>query len=134
MILQKLQNFENISKENALSLRSKSRALIKSLLFPSMNLAGQCYYNNKFEPKGKEEYAFGILDDQFTSLYNPSSELKSSELNPKEISCLSEEIISLLEVCQGKDRKIIEKNQGLSRDQGRNRHHPRIAQQITLEL
>jgi hypothetical protein len=54
MILQKLQNFENISKENALSLRSNSRALIKSLLFPSMNLAGECYYNNKFEPKGKE--------------------------------------------------------------------------------
>lgn len=39
--------------------------IVRNIVLPSINIFGPCYFNGRFEDKGREEQAFGILFDQF---------------------------------------------------------------------
>ena len=106
------------------TISKSSRLLIKYILFPSINVSGECWYNGKLEAKAKEEYAFGIYWDQFLAL---------NSLTSKEVSKLDEEVLSFFEICRSKDRKIIEKGQP-ERNPGlrRNQNNAMIEEMTTL--
>lgn len=50
------------------SISIESNLLLDSIVLPSINAIGTCYWNGRMQEKGKEEQAFGILLDQFTHL------------------------------------------------------------------
>lgn len=52
-VIEKSRDFEHYEKSINGSVCKNARLLIKNILFPSMTITGECWYNGKLEAKAK---------------------------------------------------------------------------------
>ena len=103
-IMNRIADEEKFSTDVEKKCVSEAKSLIRYLVTPAININGPCFFNGKFEDKGKEEQGLGLLWDQFQEVF--------TQLTSSEVSALEGEILNFLDVCKSKDRKIIEKDLG----------------------
>ena len=103
-IMKRIADEEKFNTDVEKKCVSEAKSLIRYLVTPAININGPCFFNGKFEDKGKEEQGLGLLWDQFQEVF--------TQLTSSEVSALEGEILNFLDVCKSKDRKIIEKDLG----------------------
>lgn len=79
-IMTRLNQESKFDSKQKKRFESEKKNILRYLVLPSINTFGPSYFNGKLEDKGKEEQAYGVLWDQYRTIF--------SSLTSKEVSVL----------------------------------------------